>query len=80
MAKAVNIQHHLLVPKHELLSEKEAEELLLAYNISQKQMPAISVKDPAISHLQAKPGMMVRIHRKSPTAGVAYFYRVVREL
>jgi DNA-directed RNA polymerase subunit H len=41
-------------------------------------MPVILAKDPAISHLNAKPGDLIRIRRKSPTGGESIFYRVVK--
>jgi DNA-directed RNA polymerase subunit H len=68
---------HELVPKHEKLSKKEADELLEEYNISLKQLPQISKTDAAVKHLELSAGDIIRIERRSPTAGVAIFYRVV---
>ncbi len=71
--------NHILVPKHVLLNADEAQRLLSTYNISKKQMPLISVKDPAICHLNPAPGDIVKILRDSPTQGHSFFYRVVVE-
>jgi DNA-directed RNA polymerase subunit H (RpoH/RPB5) len=68
---------HVLVPKHEICSEKEKNEILERYNVSLKQLPRISRKDPAISHLEAESGDVVKIIRKNQTSGSFTFYRVV---
>ncbi len=74
-----NIFEHILVPKHELLSEKEAKEVLKQYNINKFQLPAIKAADPAAKAIGAKPGRIVKIYRESPTAGLHIVYRVVVE-
>ena len=66
-----------MVPKHSRASDKEKEELLKKYNVSVTQLPRISRKDSAIAGLNLKPGDVVKIVRKSPTAGEAVFYREV---
>jgi len=77
MSKGVNISKHLLVPKHIKLSEKDKDKLLEKYNISVTQLPKILKKDPAIKDLKLKQGDVVRIIRKSATAGEIEFYRGV---
>ena len=72
-----NIFEHVLVPKHNLLSQEEIVSLLKRFNITLNQLPKISVKDPATKLLNAKPGDVVKILRKSQTAGISEFYRVV---
>jgi DNA-directed RNA polymerase subunit H len=68
---------HVLVPKHEKISDKEKQALLAKYNISSKELPKIDINDAAISHLGAQPGDVIKITRDSPTAGTVIFYRGV---
>jgi DNA-directed RNA polymerase subunit H len=75
--KKLEIDKHELVPKHILLAEREKEELLQKYGISLRQLPRISVEDPAVKDLNVKIGDVVKIIRKSPTAGESLYYRVI---
>jgi DNA-directed RNA polymerase subunit H len=75
--KKLEIDKHELVPKHILLTEKEKEELLQKYGISLRQLPRISIEDPAIKNLNGKIGDVIKIFRKSPTAGESVYYRVI---
>ena len=76
--KAFDVTKHILVPKYEKLTKKEIETLLKELNIdSLDYLPKIYEDDPAIQHLNPKPGDVLRIIRKSPTAGEAIYYRVV---
>lgn len=68
---------HILVPEHVKLSAKEKEEVLTKHNISFISLPKIRLSDPALEHLDAKHGDIVKIIRKSATAGTAVFYRGV---
>lgn len=73
----LDVTKHLLVPKHVKLSEEEEKKVLEKFNINKKQLPRIKISDSAISHLDAKPGDVIRIERISTTAGKTDFYRVV---
>lgn len=75
--KEIDILKHDLVPKHVLLNEQEKQEVLERYGISLKQLPRILASDPVIKLLGGKPGDVVKISRKSPTAGKSVYYRVV---
>ncbi|MEM1593208.1 MAG: DNA-directed RNA polymerase subunit H [Archaeoglobaceae archaeon] len=75
----VSLQDHVLVPKHEILREEEVEELLKLLGVSKEQLPKIKASDPIIKEIGAKPGDVVKITRKSLTAGVSIFYRLVVE-
>jgi DNA-directed RNA polymerase subunit H len=77
--RSYNIFEHQLVPKHELLSKKEAEELMKEFHIRPHQLPYIRTSDPAADTLGAKMGDILRITRKSPTAGEVVVYRYVVE-
>jgi DNA-directed RNA polymerase subunit H len=77
--KEFDIFTHELVPEHRVLSEEEKEELLRRYRIKISQLPQIKASDPAVVALGAKPGDVIEIKRKSPTAGYYYYYRLVVE-
>jgi DNA-directed RNA polymerase subunit H len=70
---------HKLVPKHEILTQKEVEHLLAEYRVQPYQLPQIKASDPAVKVIDAKPGDVLRVIRKSPTAGIHKAYRYVVE-
>lgn len=76
MAK-FDVTKHELVPKHSKLTEKEHKELFEKYAIDMPNLPRIYKNDPAILDLDVKEGDIVKIVRKSPTAGETVFYRRV---
>ncbi len=71
------VSKHELVPKHSKLSERETKELFEKYSIELLNLPRIFKNDPAIQELDIKEGDIVKISRKSPTAGETVFYRRV---
>jgi DNA-directed RNA polymerase subunit H len=75
----LDILKHELVPKHTILTKEEAEELRKKYKIELYQLPYIKSSDPVVIMIDAKPGDVVKIIRKSPTAGEAVAYRYVLE-
>ncbi|MEM3576897.1 MAG: DNA-directed RNA polymerase subunit H [Candidatus Bathyarchaeia archaeon] len=76
---AFDIFEHKLVPKHEILTEEEKEQLLAQYKVKPYQLPQIKASDPAVKAIGAKPGDILRIIRRSPTAGEHIAYRYVVE-
>jgi len=74
------VPDHVYVPKHEIMTKKEAEEILIKYNCKPTELPLIFVSDPAILGLGVKPGDMIKITRKSSTAGQSIYYRYVVEV
>ena len=70
-------QEHILVPKHQKLSEKEKKELFDKYKITLKEIPKILITDPTITELQVQEGDIIKITRHSPTRGQSYYYRGV---
>lgn len=74
-----DIFEHALVPKHEILTNKERTELLAQYKVKPYQMPQVTSTDPAVKAIGAKPGDVLRIIRKSATAGEHLTYRYVVE-
>jgi len=74
-----NIMEHKLVPQHVIISEKEKNELLEKYNITPDQLPKIMNTDPVALSIDAKPGQIIKVIRKSHTAKEAEAYRFVIE-
>ncbi len=71
------VPDHEYVPVHEIMTKEEAQEVLDRYNCTPTELPLIYVTDPAIVGLGVRPGDMIRILRKSPTAGESIYYRYV---
>ncbi len=74
-----DIFEQALVPRHEILTEKEKTELLERYKVKPFQMPQIGSTDPAVKAIGAKPGDVLRVIRRSSTAGEHIAYRYVVE-
>jgi len=74
-----DIFEHALVPFHEILTEKEKKELLALFKVQPYQMPQIKSGDPAVKAIGAQPGDVLKITRKSTTAGEHVTYRYVVE-
>jgi DNA-directed RNA polymerase subunit H len=68
---------HDFVSKHELLTPEEKEKILEKYKMQPYQLPRINAYDPAIIAVGGKPGDIVRVIRKSPTAGKYEAYRYI---
>lgn len=72
-----NITKHVLVPKHEVISdENEITQLIQKYNLKNKlQFPLILKTDPIAKYFNIKSGELMKITRTSPSAGEAIVYR-----
>jgi DNA-directed RNA polymerase subunit H len=68
---------HEMVPTHVIAEEAEVQLVLNHYGIKKTHLPRIQSRDPAARVLGARPGQVLRVERASPTAGVAYYYRLV---
>jgi len=75
---ATEINTHFLVPTHETLDDSAAQAVLMRYGIERSKLPKIRKIDPALPN-GAKVGDVIRITRKSKTAGISLYYRVVIE-
>ncbi len=58
-----------LVPLHRKLSRTERKELVKKSGISLDQLPRITDQDPAVKRIDAQPGDVVKIFRRSHLAG-----------
>jgi len=76
-SKEFKLVDHVLVPKHEVVPAKEAEELMKKYGATKERMPIILRSDPIMEEIGAKKGDLIRIVRKSVTAGESIYYRIV---
>lgn len=77
--KKIDIFKHELVPKHILLNADEVKSVLADYHLKPYQLPRIKQSDPAALALKATPGDIIKIIRKSETAGETDYYRYVVE-
>ncbi len=73
---------HELVPEHHLLSDEEAVEVLKELNVDKDKLPKIKANDPAVLYLKqihgdVKEGSIIKVIRKSGTAGDFCAYRLV---
>ena len=73
----IDLLQHNLVPKHDILTDEERENLLTELKIEASQLPKVRRTDPIIKLLNGKPGDVVRIQRRSPTAGTSIYYRLI---
>ncbi|KAH9814632.1 DNA-directed RNA polymerase II subunit E [Melampsora americana] len=72
----VNITHHIMVPKHEVMKPSEKAALLARYRLHDTQLPRIQLNDPIARYYGLKRGQVVRIIRPSETAGRYVSYRL----
>ncbi|MCP8322658.1 MAG: DNA-directed RNA polymerase subunit H [Candidatus Methylarchaceae archaeon HK02M2] len=75
----VAVAEHILVSKHEILTPKEIKKVLKRYNTKLDQFPYILGTDPVVKEIGAKLGDLIKITRKSETAGKNIYYRYVVE-
>jgi DNA-directed RNA polymerase subunit H len=76
-AHKFKVTDHELVPKHEIVPVEEAIKILKELGVRPEQLPYLKASDPVAREIGAKPGDLVRIIRKSPTAGRVVVYRYV---
>ena len=74
---AFNILNHSAVPKHDMLSADEIEDIFPDVDYDISQVPKIKVSDPVSEAIGAEEGQVLKITRKSETAGIFVTYRLV---
>lgn len=77
--KIVKITNHVYQPRHEILPREEAQQILKKYNAKPGQLPYIMISDKGLQDLDIRPGDVIKITRRSPTAGESVYYRYVVE-
>jgi DNA-directed RNA polymerase subunit H len=79
----IDIQNHNLVPKHEVISESEKELLQENSDFNINDLPKIKITDSVVKELSKESdisvGDVLRITRKSKTAGEFISYRIIIE-
>lgn len=71
------ILDHILVPPHRILTDEEASQVKMKYNIvDNSQLPDISRFDPVALAICLRPGEICEITRPSKTAILSKFYRI----
>ena len=73
------VSEHIYVPRHEIVPEDRIPDILKRYNTKLEQLPYILISDPVVKEIGGRPGDLVKITRKSPTAGELVYYRFVVE-
>ncbi|MBA3283711.1 MAG: DNA-directed RNA polymerase subunit H [Nitrosopumilus sp.] len=77
--KEIKIVDHVFQPKHEILPKEDAEFVFKKFNSKPSQLPYIMASDKGIQGLNAQPSDVIKITRKSSTAGESVYYRYVVE-
>ena len=72
-----DILKHQLVPDHAILSKTEANKIIKQLKVNREHLPKIKVDDPVVKEIGAKSGDILKITRKSHTAGKFITYRLV---
>ena len=72
-----DITEHMLVPKHEVLTKEEGENVLESYRARKRDMPLIRTNEDVAKYYNMKPGEITRIYRPSPLTCESIAYRLV---
>lgn len=75
----INTVDHDLVPEHILLTNNDKDEFLSLYKNQLSKVPFILQSDPITRYYNAQIDDIFKIKRVSPTAGISYYYRIVKK-
>ncbi len=73
----LNVLKHEMVPEHSIMSDEDVKALFSMYNIGQEHLPKMYHDDPGVLAIGARINDVIKIVRKSMTAGRAESYRQV---
>ncbi|OQS53627.1 DNA-directed RNA polymerase subunit H RpoH-RPB5 [Ecytonucleospora hepatopenaei] len=73
-----NPTKHILVPKQTIIDEEEKQQFLLRYKCKLDDLPVMLKTDIIARYLGGQINDVVKIIRKSKTAGESEYYRVIR--
>jgi len=75
----INKVSHILVPKHELITDTETiHSILVNYNLKTLwNLPTMLLKDPMVRYYNGKKGNVMKITRISQTSGLYISYRII---
>tara|TARA_B110000495_G_C22954452_1_gene559083 strand:+ start:698 stop:1339 length:642 start_codon:yes stop_codon:yes gene_type:complete len=75
----LNITNHERVPKHELISEEEKQQMLKNSMVSnESKIPTIKMTEPVSKYYGIKEGQVFKITRNSETSGKYVTYRICK--
>jgi DNA-directed RNA polymerase I, II, and III subunit RPABC1 len=72
----INLMGHELMPKVIVLTTEEKNDLLHSVRITESQLPKIQSTDPMARYFGLTKGDVIRVIRKSETAGLTTVFRV----
>lgn len=76
-----NVSKHVMVPKHELISNFKKDELKKVYFLDRlDKLPTILKEDPVAKYYGMRNGDVCRITRESPNIGTSIMYRYVSDI
>jgi DNA-directed RNA polymerase I, II, and III subunit RPABC1 len=73
---SINITKHRLMPEHYVLTSREKAKFLNQSKITESQLPRILWSDPVARYYGMRRGDLIRVIRKSDTAGRYMMYRI----
>eukprot|EP00252_Welwitschia_mirabilis_P013138 TRINITY_DN29018_c0_g1_i1.p1 TRINITY_DN29018_c0_g1~~TRINITY_DN29018_c0_g1_i1.p1 ORF type:complete len:218 (+),score=24.09 TRINITY_DN29018_c0_g1_i1:213-866(+) len=73
----MNITKHVLIPKHEILTEKGKNKLLKQYSVKEHQLPRMLESDPLARYYGLKRGKIMKLTYAGDVTGHYEQYRII---